>query len=87
MFVARIGDISSHGGVIAGPGSMTVLAGGFPVARLGDMHVCPIPYHGATPLFSMSTVLADGLPVVRVGDAAGCGAVIVTGCFTVLAAP
>ena len=51
-----------------------------PVARLGDMHVCPIPGHGTTPITSASPdTQVNFLGAARVGDVCGCGAVITTG--------
>lgn len=39
---ARFGDMTAHGGTVAGPGCPTVLSGGMPATRIGDMHVCPM---------------------------------------------
>ncbi|HBP1922096.1 PAAR domain-containing protein [Pseudomonas aeruginosa] len=51
-----------------------------PVARLGDMHVCPIPGHGTSPISSASPdTQVNFLGAARVGDVCGCGAVITTG--------
>lgn len=51
-----------------------------PTARKGDMHVCPIPGHGATPIVSGSPrSKTDGRPTARVGDKTGCGATIIVG--------
>ena len=76
---ARLGDISSHGGVIIASASRT-LANGIPVARMGDLHSCPIPGHGVTPIITGSlTTITEGKPNARIGDMTGCGAVIVTG--------
>jgi len=50
-----------------------------PVARVGDMHACPIQGHGVTPIVSGSASKVDGAPVARVGDKTGCGATIVQG--------
>jgi len=76
---ARLGDTSSHGGTII-TGSVTTFANGKPVARMGDMHVCPIAGHGVTSITTGSIDTAtDGRPNARLGDIAGCGAVIVTG--------
>ncbi len=76
---ARLGDISSHGGTVI-TGSFTTLVNGRPVARMCDLHVCPIPGHGVTPIVSGSfDTTTDGRPNARMGDMAGCGAVIVTG--------
>lgn len=77
--VARLGDTSSHGGTITSA-TGAVTANGIAIARLGDLHTCPIHGHGTTPLVTASsTVSAQGEGVVRVGDRAGCGAVITTG--------
>ncbi len=45
---ARLGDVSSHGGVII-TSAVRTMVNGIPVARMGDLHVCPIPGHGVTP--------------------------------------
>ena len=76
---ARLGDITSHGGVIITGASLT-LDNGIPVARMGDLHSCPIPGHGVTPIITGSlTTITEGKPNARIGDMTGCGAVIVTG--------
>jgi len=36
-----MGDMTSHGGTVT-LGFPTVLIGGQPAARMGDMHVCPM---------------------------------------------
>ncbi len=80
---ARLGDISSHGGTIIS-GSVTAFANGKPVARMFDLHACPIHGHGVTPIITGSLNTAtDGRPNARMGDIAGCGAVIVTGSLNV----
>lgn len=77
--VARLGDPSDHGGVII-TASEDVFANGIGVCRLGDLHSCPLPDHGVTPLVTASaTVIVDGVGCVRVGDIAGCGAAISAG--------
>lgn len=81
--VARLGDKTNHGGTVVSASS-TVVADGKPVARAGDMHVCPIKGHGTTPFSSSSSVVEGGRGLVRAGmDAAGCGAVVVGGSPTV----
>ena len=91
---ARVGDPTAHGGVIAPPGCPTVLIGGQPAARVGDMHVCPmvtvlVPHVGGPILPPGSiTVLIGGLPAARVGDMATCvgppATILPPGCPTVL---
>jgi len=76
---ARLGDISSHGGVIVSATQRT-LVDGRPAARMGDLHACPVPFHGVTRIVSgASKTLVEGRPAARVGDVTGCGAVIVSG--------
>lgn len=85
---ARLGDFTSHGGIITGPGSPTVMIGGMPAATVGDVHVCPLTQpapHLSTPFPSGSnTVLIEGKPALRSGDTAVCGATVVIGCPTVM---
>jgi uncharacterized Zn-binding protein involved in type VI secretion len=66
---------------------------GFPAARLGDMHVCPmvtvlVPHVGGPILPPCCpTVLIGGLPAARITDMATCVGppdIIVLGSFTVL---
>lgn len=75
---ARVGDMTMHGGVIMPPGCPTVLIGGKPAARVGDMHTCPIvtgtvPHVGGPILPPGSvTVLIGGMPAARQMDMATC---------------
>jgi uncharacterized Zn-binding protein involved in type VI secretion len=86
---ARLTDTTPHPGVIAGPGTITVLIGGLVAASVGDIHVCMMPPlagpHPPSPFPKGSlTVLIGGRPALRTGDVSGCGAPIVTGAPTVL---
>ena len=71
---ARVGDPTSHGGVIVPPGAPTVLIGGQPAARAGDFATCPlvgpggVPHVGGPISVGVPTVLIGGLPAARVGD-------------------
>ena len=91
---ARMGDMTAHGGSIV-VGVPTVLIGGQPAARLGDMHVCPmvtpglppIPHVGGPVALGSATVLLGGQPAARMGDMATCVGppdTIAVGCPTVL---
>ena len=61
-------------------GAMRSMVNGKPAARMGDLHVCPIPGHGITPIMTGSLDTAtEGMPDARIGDITACGAVIVTG--------
>ena len=79
--VARLGDTSDHGGYIISVTTTRTYCNGILVARLGDMHSCPIPGHGITPLVSSPdmTIQAEGKVLATVGSVAGCGAVINSG--------
>lgn len=86
---ARVGDISTHGGSIVGPGVPTVLIAGMPAAVAGDTHVCPLPPSGHQPTVSVfpagsTTVLIGGRPALRTSDACLCGAMAAVGAPTVL---
>lgn len=96
---ARQTDMTVHGGNIV-LGCPTVLIGGLPAARLGDMHVCPMQTPAPVPVphvggpISMSsapTVLIGGMPAACVGDMLVCvgppDTIAPPGCPTVLIGP
>jgi uncharacterized Zn-binding protein involved in type VI secretion len=70
------------GGPILPPGGVTVLIGGLPAARVGDMAVCVGPPDVIA--LGSFTVLIKGQPAARMGDLTAHGGSIVLGCFTVL---
>jgi len=70
------------GGPILPPGCMTVLIGGMPAARVGDMCVCVGPPDSIVK--GSSTVLIGGMPAARMGDSTAHGGSIVLGCPTVI---
>lgn len=84
MFVARLGDATSHGGAIT-VGIPTIRIYGQPIAVAGiSIATCSL-LHGASPLASGSaSVLAYGAPVSRLGDCTGCGAQVISGAANVL---
>ena len=86
---ARVGDPTTHPGVIVGPGIPNVLIGGMPASILNDTHACAFPPlagpHPPNPvILGSATVLVGGQPAARVGDPTGCGATILVGCPNVL---
>jgi len=91
-FAARAGDfhicpmvtgvVPHIGGPILPPGCPTVLIGGMPAARAGDMLTCTGPPD--TIAMGSSTVLIGGMPAARLGDSTAHGGIILLGCFTVL---
>lgn len=70
------------GGPILPPCAVTVLTGGMPQARVGDMLVCVGPPDVI--VLGSFTVLVCGQPAARLGDMTAHGGAIVIGCPTVL---
>lgn len=87
---ARVGDTTTHGGTVIGPGVATVLINGKPAAVFGDNHVCVIPpspsgHPTTTPFVKGSTkVLINNKPALRAGDTCVCGAAPAVGEPTVM---
>ncbi|TVR38453.1 MAG: type VI secretion protein [Bacteroidia bacterium] len=69
------------GGPVLPPGEPTVLIGGMPAARVGDMASCSGP--PANILSGSATVLIGGMPAARMGDPTAHGGSIVAGCMNV----
>lgn len=70
---------------VGGPiisGCPTVLIGGQPAARVGDMAVCVGPPDVIAK--GSGTVIIGGMPAARMGDNTVHGGVIVAGCPTVI---
>jgi len=76
------GLVPHVGGPIAGPGCPTVLIGGLPAARVGDMLACVGP-PDAIALGSF-TVLIGGMPAAQLGSLCAHGGVVIVGCPVVL---
>jgi len=70
------------GGPITAPGAPTVLIGGTPAARVGDMVTCVGPPDAI--VLGSFTVLIGGQPAARMGDLTAHGGTIILGCPTVL---
>lgn len=70
------------GGPVSGPGAPTVLAGGKPVAVMGDMCVCAGPPDSIVQ--GEGTVLAAGKPVATLGSMTAHGGSITQGEPTIL---
>lgn len=70
------------GGPVLPAGCPTVLIGGLPAARLGDMALCVGPPD--TIIKGSATVLIGGAPAARLGDSTAHGGTIAAGCPTVL---
>jgi uncharacterized Zn-binding protein involved in type VI secretion len=70
------------GGPIVSPGAPTVLIGGLPAARVGDMAICVGPPDVIA--VGSFTVLTAGQPQARIADTTAHGGKIVMGLPTVL---
>jgi len=82
MVTPGVPPIPHVGGPVTGPGAPTVLIGGLPAARVGDMLVCVGPPD--TIVKGSATVLIVGMPAARLGDTTAHGGSIVLGIPTVM---
>ena len=76
------GVVPHVGGPVLPAGCPTVLIGGLPTARVGDMCTCTGPPD--TIAAGSGTVLIGGSPAARLGDSTAHGGVIIIGCPTVI---
>lgn len=76
------GVVPHVGGPILPPGCPTVLIGGLPAARVGDMCTCVGPPDVI--ILGSMTVLIGGMPAARMGDTTAHGGTIVLGCPQVM---
>ena len=76
------GVVPHVGGPILPAGEPTVLIGGLPAARVGDMATCVGPPD--TIIVGSGTVMIGGMPAARMGDSTSHGGTIVMGLSTVL---
>ena len=76
------GVVPHVGGPIMPPGEPTVLIGGQPAARVGDMATCTGPPDSIAA--GSGTVMIGGMPAARMGDSTSHGGTIVIGCPTVM---
>lgn len=76
------GIVPHVGGPILPAGEPTVLIGGLPAARVGDMATCVGPPD--TIVMGSGTVMIGGMPAARMGDSTAHGGTIVLGEPTVI---
>lgn len=76
------GVVPHVGGPVLPPGCPTVLIGGMPAARVGDLLTCTGPPDSI--IVGSATVLIGGMPAARLGDSTAHGGQIILGCFTVM---
>lgn len=80
--VARIGDVTSHGGILKAPVATSVLTNGRASAHIGTVIYCPAgtPNHGFTVVVTgIPGVLVEDIPIATVGSVTSCGAKVSTG--------
>ena len=82
MVTPGVPPIPHVGGPIMPPGGVTVLIGGMPAARMGDMATCVGP--PANIVKGSATVMISNMPAARLGDMTAHGGSIVAGCPMVL---
>ena len=82
MVTPGLPPIPHVGGPIVGPGAPTVLIGGLPAAKVGDLAVCVGPPDSI--IKGSTSVLVLGMPAARMGDTTAHGGTIVIGLPTVL---
>jgi uncharacterized Zn-binding protein involved in type VI secretion len=82
MVTPGIPPIPHVGGPIVGPGAPTVLIGGLPAAKVGDLAVCVGPPDSI--IKGSATVMVMGMPAARLGDSTAHGGAIMMGFPTVL---
>src|SRR4051794_257080 len=82
MLSPAVPPIPHVGGPVIGPGAPTVLIGGLPAAKLGDMAVCVGPPDVIAK--GSATVLVTGIPAARLGDTTAHGGSIALGFPTVM---
>jgi uncharacterized Zn-binding protein involved in type VI secretion len=71
------GVVPHVGGPILPPGAATVLIGGLPAARMGDLCTCVGPPDSI--IIGSTKVMIKGQPAARMGDSTAHGGVIVVG--------
>ena len=76
------GTVPHVGGPVLPPGCPTVMIGGMPAARVGDMLTCTGPPDSI--IMGSSTVMIGGAPAARQGDSTAHGGAITLGCPTVI---
>lgn len=76
-YLIRLGDPTSHGGVVASA-SPTASAIGKAIARVGDQVVCPRTGHALAVIVEGDpNWLVDGRPVALEGHLTSCGASLI----------
>ena len=76
------GTVPHVGGPVMPPGTLTVMIGGMPAAKVGDMCICTGPPDSI--VAGSSSVMIGGSPAARQGDSTAHGGSITLGLATVV---
>ena len=80
--VARLGDITHHGGILAAPVNISVLTNDRPTAHIGTVVICPAGSpnpHGFTVVIGGNpSVLVGGIPIAHRLSPTTCTALVLT---------
>jgi uncharacterized Zn-binding protein involved in type VI secretion len=82
MVTPGVPPIPHVGGPVTGPCMPTVLIGGQPAAKVGDMLTCVGPPDAIVK--GSATVMIGGVPAARVGDTTAHGGALLLGDLTVM---
>jgi uncharacterized Zn-binding protein involved in type VI secretion len=66
--IATIANLTATGDVIIGPGALTTMVKGLPVACMGDAVAGPMCVTGAITMTTAITKLAKGRPIANLGS-------------------
>lgn len=77
--VIRLGDPTSHGGLVIKVAATHYTIEGIPVAGIGDLCSCPIPGHGVCTIVEGNPHhVVDGVPIAYEGHKTSCGASLIS---------
>ena len=80
--VARLGDITTHGGILKFPVNISVLTNDRPTAHIGTVIICPLGTpnpHGFTVVVGgNSSVRVGGIPIAHRLSPTSCTALVLT---------
>ena len=75
--IIRLGDATSHGGRVVSVAATHFTVAGIPVARVGDLCICPLKGHdGCTVAEGDPHHTINGIPVAYEGHKTSCGATL-----------
>ena len=80
--VARLGDITTHGGILKAPVNKSVLTNDRPTAHIGTVIICPAgsphPHGFSVIVGGNKSVRVGGIPIAHRLSPTSCGALVAT---------